>query len=86
MDFASGCSDSYHHIGDFISLFEGLILSIEISCFNGKEKGFQFIYFPKHPIFNYLASDTRDSIMMNVKRETQRDKLITLLKHQDEVY
>jgi hypothetical protein len=60
--------------------FNGLILSIEISSHNGKEKGFQYIYFPKHPVFSYLAADTKDSIMMGVKRETQRDKQITLLQ------
>ena len=71
---------------DFLSQFDELILSIEISCNNGNEKGFQFIYFPHHPIFKQLADDTCDSIMMRVKRETQRDKLITLLSYQEEVY
>lgn len=59
--------------------FNRLILSIEVSSFNGKEVGLQYIYFPNHPVFNYLAQDTRDDIMMRVKRETQRDKQISLL-------
>lgn len=50
-----------------------------MSSFNGKEVGLQYIYFPNHPVFNYLAQDTRDDIMMRVKRETQRDKQISLL-------
>jgi hypothetical protein len=41
--------------------------------------GLQYIYFPNHPVFNYLAQDTRNDIMMRVKRETQRDKQISLL-------
>jgi hypothetical protein len=72
--------EGYHHIEDFLSSFDSLILSIEISSHNGMEKGLQYLYFPKHPVFAYLASDTRDSIMMRVKRETQRDKQITLLQ------
>lgn len=57
-----------------------------MSSFNGKENSLQNIYFPNHPIFNYLAGDTRDSIMMRVLRETQRDKQISLLELREEVY
>lgn len=40
--------------------------------------GFQNLYFPNHPVFSYLADDTKDSIMFQVSRETRRDKLTTL--------
>lgn len=57
------------------------MLSIEISSDNGNEVGVQNIYFPRHPVFSYLAADTRDTIMFQVGRETRRDKLITLQEH-----
>ena len=78
-------SDGYDHITKFITLFEGLIRSIEISSDNGKEVSLQYVYFPNHPIFNQLSSDTRDDIMFRVKRGTQRDKLISLLEMKEEV-
>lgn len=70
--------DNYPHIVEFTSLFEELILSIEISSHNGETVGFQNLYFPNHPVFSYLADDTKDSIMFQVSRETRRDKLTTL--------
>lgn len=70
--------DNYPHIVEFTSLFEELILSIEISSHNGETEGFQNLYFPNHPVFSYLADDTKDSIMFQVSRETRRDKLTTL--------
>ena len=79
-------TDGYEHINKFLTSFETLILSIEISTNNGQEVGLQYVYFPNHPIFNQLSDDTRNDIMFRVKRETQRDKLITLLKLRDEVY
>ena len=57
-----------------------------MSCNNGRSVDFQFIYFPSHPIFDYLADETRNSIMMEVDRGTQRDKLISLLKFREDVY
>jgi hypothetical protein len=78
--------EGYESIEAFLGQFDGLILSIEVSSFNGKEVGLQYLYFPKHPVFNYLAQDTRDDIMMRVKRETQRDKQISLLELKEEVY
>ena len=69
-----------------MTLFDTLIRSIEISSYNGKETSLQYVYFPNHPIFSKLSSDTRDDIMFRVKRDTQRDKLTTLLKLKEEVY
>lgn len=71
-------ADGYTHINQFIALFEELLLSIEISSDNGEVVSFQNVYFPKHPVFSYLAADTRDTIMFDVGRDTRRDKLITL--------
>ena len=39
------------------------------------------VFFPAHPVFNYLSGKTRDKIMLNVSRDTQREKLIGLLSN-----
>lgn len=70
--------DNYPHIVEFTGLFEELVLSIEIASDNGETVGFQNLYFPNHPVFSYLAADTKDTIMFQVSRETRRDKLTTL--------
>ena len=54
----------YPHIESFLKNFEELLLSIEISSFNGSVRSVQNLYFPKHPIFDYLAADTRDRVML----------------------
>jgi hypothetical protein len=66
-------------------MFEELVLSIEISSNNGEVNSFQNLYFPNHPVFSYLAADTRDTIMFEVGRDTRRDKLTTLFSHYDEL-
>ena len=71
--------EKYPHIKALLDKFSSLILSIEVSSYNGKETANQLLYFPKHPVFNYLNGDTKDSIMMRVTRGTQRDKQISLL-------
>ena len=56
------------------------MLSIEIksedskdqNLANNNERKTQTVYFPKHPILTYLSGQTRDNIMMEVGRETQR--------------
>lgn len=45
----------------------------------------QNVYFPKHPVFSYLASDTCNAIMMEVNRSNRRDKLISLFGFYDEL-
>ena len=45
----------------------------------------QYIYFPNQPVFEYLAGDTRNDIMIRVQRETQRDKQISLINMKEEV-
>ena len=45
----------------------------------------QNLYFPNHPVFDYLAGDTRDRVMFEVGRGNRRDKLITLQEHYDEL-
>lgn len=71
----------YEHIEKFIQQFELLLLSIEISSDNGVVTSVQNLYFPNHPVFEYLASDTRDRVMHEVGRGNRRDKLITLQDH-----
>lgn len=77
--------DNYPHIETFTGMFEQLILSIEISSDNGEVVGFQNLYFPNHPVFSYLAADTKDTIMFQVSRETRRDKLTTLFDYYGEL-
>ncbi len=44
------------------------MLMIEVTS----SKGYQKIYFPKHPILTKLSGETQDRIMANVSRSTQR--------------
>lgn len=60
-------------------------MSIEVSANNGNEVSNQFVYFPRHPVFHYLAKNTREDIMMRVERGTQRDKQISLIGMKEEV-
>lgn len=39
-----------------------------------------------YPKFSFFADETRDNIMMNVGRATQRDKLTDLLGFREEIY
>ena len=78
-------SEEYPHFDKFVTEFEQLILSIEVSSNNGNEINNQFVYFPKHPVFQYLAKNTREDIMMRVQRDTQRDKQISLIGMKEEV-
>lgn len=77
--------EEYPHIRVFIELFEELLLSIEISSFNGQVTSVQNLYFPRHPVFEYLADETRDRVMFEVGRGNRRDKLITLQDHYEEI-
>jgi len=47
---------------------EGKIQKIEIVSTLGK----QYIYFPEHPILTKLSHPTRNRIMLDVSRSTQR--------------
>lgn len=76
----------YEHINDFILEFEELLLSIDVSTFNGVNNTNQNLYFPKHPVFDFLSGETKDYIMMEVSRDTRRDKLIELTKFKDNIF
>ena len=65
---------------------EKLLLKIAVSSFNGQKNTIQNIYFPENPLFKYLSKETRDKIMMDVTRDTRRDKLISLTKSRSEIY
>jgi hypothetical protein len=75
----------YKYFDIFMEEFEGLIRQIEVASFNGREESFQNLYFPNHPVFTYLAEDTKDSIMLEVSRDTQRDKLISLFSYYENI-
>lgn len=48
---------------------------------DGPEEGscqYQTLFFPRHKVFRYLSRTTRTSIMEEVDRSTQRDKIIGL--------
>jgi len=40
---------------------------------------YQTLFFPRHKVFRYLSRSTRNNIMEEVDRSTQRDKIIGLL-------
>jgi hypothetical protein len=68
-------------MNEFFELLKRNLLGIEIkmdeyelaSDFN------QTLFFPRHKVFNYLSRSTRNIIMEEVDRSTQRDKIIGLL-------
>lgn len=47
------------------------------------EDSCQTLFFPKHNVFKYLSRATRNSIMDEVDRSTQRDKIIGLISAQE---
>jgi hypothetical protein len=47
--------------------------------------GKQYLYFPKHPILTKLSDATRNRIMEEVSRSTQREKIKSLLKFREEI-
>lgn len=81
-NFVEAGKSTYQHIEDFAKEFENLLIQIEINCSSGK----QYVYFPFNPVFKFLAKDTKNRIMAEVNRETQRDKLVGLLGYTDEVF
>jgi hypothetical protein len=48
--------------------------------------GKEYLYFPKHPILTKLSDATRNRIMEEVSRSTQREKIKSLLKFKDEIF
>lgn len=85
-DISIVAREEYPFIDTFFFIFNELLLQIEVSLDNGDTTDFQYIYFPNHPVFKYLAGETKDSIMMKVNRGTQRDKLTSLIGFKNEVY
>ena len=49
------------------------------------EGSYQTLYFPSHPVFKKLSAETRDKIMFEIPRETQREKLVNLLQQQETI-
>lgn len=92
-----GCSDAYKererqcyveaekqglHLEELLHTLKEEILKIEVISSRGR----QFIYFPKHPILTKLSNATRDRIMEEVSRSTQREKIKSLLQFKDEIF
>ncbi|EAR82683.2 MIR domain protein (macronuclear) [Tetrahymena thermophila SB210] len=65
-----------------------------LECLNSKiatieiyhQKKFKQIYLPLVPLYNFLSDITKEKIMKNVNRQSQRDKIIDLLSHQSVVF
>jgi len=45
----------------------------------------QTVFFPKFPVFDSLAANLRDEIMLQVTRESHREKIVGLLGYIDGV-
>ncbi|KAL4465345.1 hypothetical protein ABPG72_016746, partial [Tetrahymena utriculariae] len=50
------------------------------------QKKFKQIYLPLVPLYTFLSDITKEKIMKNVNRQSQRDKIIDLLSHQSVVF
>lgn len=59
------------------------MLKIEIVSISSRRK--QDVYFPNHPILKTLSPTTRDRIMLEVSRSTQREKIKSLLAFKEEI-
>ena len=46
-------------------------------------RGKQFIYLPRHPILTKLSESTKDRIMTEVSRSTQREKIKSLFSFKE---
>lgn len=87
--FSQAAEDQkYRHIETWILKFKSLLLQIEVATYSTKDSScsYQNVYFPRYPVFNFLAEKTRDRIMFEVKRTTKRDKLISLLEYREEIF
>ncbi|CAD8193240.1 unnamed protein product [Paramecium pentaurelia] len=50
------------------------------------ENEYQMVFFPAHPVFQFLSDETRDKIMFKIPRDTQRKKLISLLEEMEMIF
>ncbi|EGR34738.1 hypothetical protein IMG5_002710 [Ichthyophthirius multifiliis] len=77
--FHQKLSSSY---SEMIFYLEKKIVSIEIQY----QKELKQLYFPFIPLFNFVSDDTKDKIMKNVNRESQREKITDLLQYKNVVF
>ena len=47
-------------------ILEGRVRNIEIIYFDRCQK----IFFPSHPLFNFLSDESKDKLMYSINRET----------------
>jgi hypothetical protein len=68
-------------MSEYFQCFENSLLGIEIKMDKGEADNdlLQFIYFPRHSVYSYLSRATRETIMEEINRSTQRDKIIGLI-------
>jgi len=72
---------------EIIDLLKKNLLGIEIKMESPDESADQnqILFFPKHNVFRYLSRSTRNNIMEEVDRSTQRDKIIGLLSTKEAI-
>lgn len=46
----------------------------------------QQVFFPAHPLFEYLSDQSKDKLMYTVNRETQREKILGLLAAKQPIF
>lgn len=59
-----------------LDYLENSLIHIEINDLKDKT---QTIYFAKHPCFYSLSNNIRDFVMSKVKRDSHRDKIVSLI-------
>ena len=64
------------------SELETYLIKIEINDERNKK---QIVYFPKIPVFYSLSGSLRDFIMGSAKRETHRDKIVSIVGYTDSI-
>jgi inositol 1,4,5-triphosphate receptor type 1/inositol 1,4,5-triphosphate receptor type 3 len=44
------------------------------------EKNTMTIFYPSHPLFEFLSDHTKEQLLFNISRGTQREKILGLLE------
>lgn len=78
--------DEDENLVQIVEILQRKIRNIEIVY----QEKHQIIFFPSHPyfviiimiirLFDFLSDQTKDKIMFNINRETQREKILGLLE------
>ena len=46
----------------------------------------QLVLFPFFPVFNFYSGESKDKLMDNVNRDTQREKILGLLEESENIF